>query len=230
MTQTQATAEPLRLPNETADLRERFSNEGYVPLSNLLTPATLASLKEEARRLEALAKRRDFLMECMENSPRHMTTVGGQVIDRESALIANLYSSPPLLGFLRAVTGLPLTSVPDPLERHVANYLHRPGDTHGAHFDDFPVALILFMETPERPEDGGLLEFVANTTDLADIDTPRARRAFHRAGDAYLLRSDTTAHRVTPLTRQSRRVVLNFAYATPDTCAMTTPSASMLYS
>ncbi|BDH05795.1 hypothetical protein HEK131_30220 [Streptomyces seoulensis] len=56
------------------------------------------------------------------------------------------------------------------------------------------------------------------------------RTAHHRAGDGYLLRSDTTAHRVTPLTRSGlRRVVLNFAYGTSAAPARTTTSARELY-
>ncbi|WP_446677929.1 HalD/BesD family halogenase [Streptomyces hydrogenans] len=39
---------------------------------------------------------------------------------------------------------------------------------------------------------------------LRALDSGRARAAHHRAGDAYLLRGDTTAHRVTPLARPHR--------------------------
>ncbi|MFE1382435.1 hypothetical protein ACFW6S_26190 [Streptomyces sp. NPDC058740] len=62
------------------------------------------------------------------------------------------------------------------------------------------------------------------------MSTGPARTAHHRAGDAYLLRSDTTAHRVTPLARAGvRRTVLNFAYTTADAAPRPTPSARRLY-
>ncbi|MFJ8129480.1 hypothetical protein ACIQ7E_13275 [Streptomyces hydrogenans] len=62
------------------------------------------------------------------------------------------------------------------------------------------------------------------------MDSGRARTAHHRAGDAHLLRSDTTAHRVTPLARPGpRRTVLNFAYTTPAARPHRTPSATELY-
>ena len=167
-------------------------------------------------------------MKCMNDTPRHMTTVGGHIIANESSLICNLYSDNALLQYLRALTGLDLVAAPDLVERHVVNFLHRPGDTHGAHFDDYPVALLLFIETPGSPQDGGLLEFLANAADLSEIDGPNVRRAFHVSGDAYVLKTDTTAHRVSPLNRPCRRVALNFAYATPHSASVT-PSASLLY-
>lgn len=226
------TSDLLQLPEKVVagtTLRHQFREHGYVLLRQLLTPAGLLTLQEELQRLETVATRRDFEMQCMNNSPRHMTTVGGHIIEHESELIPALYADPMLVEVLRAITELPLMSVEDALERHVANFLHRPGDTHGAHFDDFPVAMILFVEAPADPEAGGVLEYVPNTDDLTSVDTDLVRRAFHEAGDAYVLRSDTTAHRVTALSRDARRVVLNFAYATPESCSMTTDSASLLY-
>ncbi|WP_419248625.1 HalD/BesD family halogenase [Streptomyces melanogenes] len=51
-------------------------------------------------------------------------------------------------------------------------------------------------------------------------------RRHHQAGDAYLLRADTTAHRVSPLTRPGvRRTVLNVAYSVPGRQAPRSPSA-----
>ncbi|NEC86384.1 hypothetical protein [Streptomyces sp. SID12501] len=88
----------------------------------------------------------------------------------------------------------------------------------------------MFTEAPGPPHDGGLLEYVPRAAGLDQLDTSLARRAHHAPGDAYLLRSDTTAHRATPLRRPGvRRVVLNFAYTTPGRRTATTPSAALLY-
>ena len=84
-------------------------------------------------------------------------------------------------------------------------------------------------ETPGSSHDGGLLEFIVNAGDLSAIESADVTRAFHRNGEAYVLRSDTTAHRVTPLRRQCRKVALTFADTTPTACTVTTPSASLLY-
>ncbi|WP_086826319.1 FAD-binding oxidoreductase [Streptomyces sp. NRRL B-24572] len=185
-------------------------------LSGLLTAKGLTVLREEATRLERAAQRRDFAMECMDGSPRHMTTLGGHVIAQASRLVPELYADPDLLALVSGLIEETALPVPDPVERHVLNILHREGDTHGAHTDDYPYALVIFLEAPESPETGGLLEYVANAVSLRDLTARPARTAHHRAGDAYLLRSDTTAHRVTPLARAGeRRTVLNFAYTMP---------------
>ncbi|WP_455770337.1 HalD/BesD family halogenase [Streptomyces erythrochromogenes] len=74
-----------------------------------------------------------------------------------------------------------------------------------------------------------MLEYVPHINLLTDLST-KARSAHHRPGDAYLLRSDTTAHRVAPPTRpQVRRTVLNFAYGGPTSSPRNTPSARELY-
>ena len=220
----------LRLPEFTDELADRFTADGYLPLPGLMAPPAVSVLRAEVNRLEKLAVRREFTMECMDSSPRRMTTLGGRVIAQESELIARLYHEAGLIDLVGRIAGLKAAPVRDALERHVVNVLHRDGDTHGAHTDDYPLALVLFTEAPHDPEDGGLLEYVPHTTVLHALRTPSARQAHHRAGDGYLLRSDTTAHRVTPLDRDGvRRTVLNFAYTTADRQQAVTTSASQLY-
>ncbi|MEV0174544.1 hypothetical protein AB0I00_25910 [Streptomyces sp. NPDC050803] len=223
-------ADLLARADAPAAARHRFHADGYLPLPGLLTSHGLAVLRREARRLEGIARRRDFAMACMDSSPRHMTTLGGRVIAEESTLIPRLYEDRGLLGLVDRVAAEAAVTVADPLERHVLNILHRQGDTHGAHTDDYPYALVLFLEAPQSPDDGGLVEYAARAASLRDLEGEHARTAHHRAGDAYLLRSDTTAHRVTPLTRPGvRRTVLNFAYTTCTARPTPTPSAAELY-
>ncbi|MEU2247772.1 hypothetical protein [Streptomyces sp. NPDC019224] len=216
---------------QKAAARLRFETDGYSPLPGLLTPDGLGELRAEAQRLVDRARRRDFTMSCMDDSPRHMTTLGGHDIARDSPLLCELYGNPSLLGLVSEVAGEPAVTVPDPLERHVLNVLHRQGDTHGAHTDDYPYALVIFLEAPQSPDDGGLLQYLPRAGSLAELDTGQPHSVHHRAGDAYLLRSDTTAHRVTPLTRPGvRRTVLNFAYTTRSAAPRRTQSARELYS
>lgn len=218
------------LPARRESLRRRFSDDGYVTLPRLVSPVGLATLASEARRLEADAARRDFRMPCMADSPRHMTTLGGHRIAHASPVITRLYEDRDLMRLLSSLLGEAVVAVHDPVERHVLNVLHRPGDTHGAHTDDYPLALVLFLEAPPHPADGGLLEFHPGRADLDALGAPGARRVHHRPGDGYLLRSDLTAHRVTPLGRPGvRRTVLNFAYTTPGRQGATSSSASLLY-
>ncbi|MFF5638748.1 hypothetical protein [Streptomyces sp. NPDC012825] len=210
---------------------DRLTAEGYLPLPGLITTDGLMLLRREAAALEALARRRDFAMKCMDNSPRRMTTLGGQTIAEASDVIPALYRDPDLIKLLSRASGETVTEITDPVERHVLNILHQAGDTHGAHTDDHPYALVLFLETPDNPADGGLLHFLPHAGSLRNLKAADGTRtAHHRAGDAYLLRSDTTAHRVTPLTRPGlRRTVLNFAYTTPTAQLHRTGSATELY-
>jgi hypothetical protein len=209
-------------------LHERFAAEGYVHLPAFLTSVGLALLRQEARELEVHARRRDFLMASMNNSPRHMTTIGGHTILKHSELISELYADQRLRHFLGDVTDIQCLAIPDEVERFVINYLHETGDVHGAHFDDHPIAFVTFLEAPSTTG-GGELEVVPDAANLNEIDGDHVRTYRHSAGDCYVLRSDTSAHRVRPLVGQCRRVVLNMAFASAASVGITSDSASLLY-
>jgi hypothetical protein len=84
-------------PAHIEELRDRFSRFGYVRLPGILAGPDLSELRAELRRLEKIAKRRDFAMACMDGSPRRMTTLGGQVIAAESTLVPRLATDRTLL-------------------------------------------------------------------------------------------------------------------------------------
>ena len=171
-----------------------------------------------------LSNRKDFVMECMDNTPRHMTTVGGLVIAERSQVIVNMYHDSDLIAGISTVVGRHLAPAGDPVERHVLNMLHEAGDTHGFHIDDYPVALVMFIESPDCPDGCGQLEFCA----VENVHEAQTRT--HSVGDAYILRSDQLRHRVQPIHDGCRRTVLNFAYAVEGESVNHTPSASLLYS
>ncbi|THA86255.1 hypothetical protein [Streptomyces sp. A0592] len=110
----------------------------------------------------------------MDNSPRHMTTPGGQVIAGESDLLPRLYADEELVALLGRLTGQAVAPVPDPVERRVLSILHQEGDTHGGRTDDHPYALALFLEAPSSPEDGGLLEYAPGPPGLDTLGTSAA--------------------------------------------------------
>uniref|UniRef100_A0AAU2JTC8 Uncharacterized protein n=1 Tax=Streptomyces sp. NBC_00049 TaxID=2903617 RepID=A0AAU2JTC8_9ACTN len=112
---------------------------------------------------------------------------------RLSALVSSLYQDPALLAFLTTVLGSEVSTVRDPVERHVLNILHGEGDTHGAHTDDHPPRPGPLLESPPHPDDGGLLEFRPGHPGLDDLDSAASRRAHHRPGEGYP--SDTPADR-----------------------------------
>lgn len=201
-----------------------FAHSGYLPLPGLLGPAALADLRREVDRLLADARRRDFAMECMGGTPRHMTTLGGIEISKLAPRITEVYRSAELTGRLGRLIGLDLDLADDPVERHVLNRLHRGGDTHGLHTDDYPLALVMFLESPTCAEGCGHLEFFSQCT--ADHSSVLS----HAAGDGYLLRADRLPHRVRPIHDGCVRTVLNFAYGVVGEPVTKTRSASILYS
>ena len=203
--------------------RARFDHSGYLPLPGLLDQRSLADLRSEVDILLVEARRRDFDMECMGGTPRHMTTLGGIEISRLAPRITETYRSGELTGRLGHLTGLELKLADDPVERHVLNRLHRAGDTHGLHTDDYPLALVMFLESPTCEEGCGHLEF---------FDVCQAGHSSvlsHRAGDAYLLRADRMPHRVRPIHDGCVRTVLNFAYGIQGEQVVKSESASILY-
>lgn len=181
-------------------------------------------MKQVVETLQEQAKRRDFAMECMGGTPRHMTTLGGLEIAESGPLIAKLYEHQSLLQRIGQQLEMEIRTADDPVERHVLNILHKRGDTHGLHVDDYPIALVMFLESPACTEGCGHLEY-------HPADTPgQVSSHGHAPGDAYLLRSDRFAHRVMPIHDGCTRTVLNFAYGAEGVDVIPSPSASMLYS
>jgi hypothetical protein len=214
-----------QLENTDADVSSAlFGHAGYLPLNGLLTGTALDALRAEVERLEQHAKRRDFDMECMGGTPRHMTTLGGIEIAEVAPAVSALYHDQRLIDGLGRLIGLELVFAEDPVERHVLNVLHRSGDTHGLHTDDYPLALVMFLESPRCEEGCGHLEFFSPCT------AGHSAVKSHDPGDAYLLRADQMPHRVRPIHDGCRRTVLNFAYGATSIPVNTTPSASILYS
>jgi hypothetical protein len=208
---------------DASETKLRFDHSGYLPLPGLLSAEALSDLRAEVERLLVEARRRDFEMECMGGTPRHMTTLGGIEISRLAPRITELYRSPELTGRLGRLIGVELDLADDPVERHVLNRLHQAGDTHGLHTDDYPLALVMFLESPTCEEGCGHLEFFDACT------AGHSAVLSHAAGDAYLLRADRMPHRVQPIHEGCVRTVLNFAYGIKGIPVDKTPSASILY-
>jgi len=79
-------------------------------------------------------------------------------------------------------------------------------------------------------EGGGYAEMVPRAHSLSQLDENPIRLPL-KAMDAYVLKTDTTAHRVAPLTQNTLRTAINFAYTTPSFVPpRITDSAAKLYS
>lgn len=209
------------------ELRLHYQRLHHVPFPAFVSDSFFPKLKRDVDALLTRKIRRDFLMECMDNSPRRMNVVNGHAIERFSELIPAFYNDARILDFLSEVVGERVLPLTDDIDRYVINQLQQTSDTFGAHYDDYPLSFVIILESP-GVEFGGYAEMVPNASSLSQLDDNPIRLPL-KAGDAYLLKTDTTAHRVAPLTQDVRRTAINFAYTTPGYVPRQTESAAKLY-
>lgn len=204
-------------------LRAQFRDEAYVELDDLIPPSLRALLRAETTALlDAHARRRDLRIAATGQTPRRYALLSYEAIMRHGTLAPAIYASPALQAFLGAIAAASVVPVPYAPERIIATRLERAGDSHGWHWDDYPYALVWVLRAPP-PAAGGGVEFVPGTVwDKRDPqvarylrERPVVRRS-PRPGVAYLLRADTTLHRVAPLAESGLREVLTFSYADAD--------------
>ena len=212
---------------QTAVLAAHYRQYHHAVFPGFVTDAFFPELKQDVDTLLQQSLRRDFLMACMDNSPRRMNVVNGTTVERLSQWIPSIYTAPALLEFLAQVVGEPVVPLVDDIDRYVINQLRQSSDTFGAHYDDYPLSFVIILESPGR-EGGGYAEMVPNATSLAQLEDNPIRLPL-RPGDAYVLKADTTAHRVAPLTVDACRTAINLAYTTPGYVPRYTESAAQLY-
>lgn len=204
-------------------LRDQFTADSYIELPSCIpTPVWGRLSAETAAVLDRYGRRRDLRLPTTGMSPRKYTLASRDALAQYAPTVVQMYRSRALLALLGTIAGEAVVPVPYIPEEFVATRLERAGDTHGWHWDDYSYALVwMLCSTPY--EAGGALEFIADLDwDKSDPQVERyvsertvARRR-PRQGVAYLLRADTTLHRVAPLRRVARREVLIFSYARPS--------------
>ncbi|MBT2472443.1 ArpA protein [Streptomyces sp. ISL-66] len=206
---------------EAADaVKEQFKNEHIVPLRGFCPPELLAALQAEAGGImDEHGVDRKFTFEITDNSPRQMTTVGQPVIKEHGPLIDALYFSPAVKDLLSDVVGEEVHTCPYEGEHYVISRLGKSGDTHGWHWDDYTYGFILVLHAPDY-RDGGFVQAVPHTSwDKQNPDVHGAllksqvRSYALEAGDAYVVKTDTTMHRVYPIRGESTRTIVNMTWA-----------------
>ncbi|HZN20416.1 MAG TPA: hypothetical protein VFB84_19825 [Micromonosporaceae bacterium] len=206
--------------SEVAALRDRFREEHVVALRDFCPPALFEPMREEAFGIiDRFGTARSFALEITDNTPRQMTTVGQPVIKEHGPLIHAFYFSLVLPGVLSSVVGEQLFTCPYPGEHYVLSRLGQAGDTHGWHWDDYTYGFVLILEAPHY-RDGGFVQAVPHTSwDKQNPDVYGALLASQvhsyafEAGDAYLIKTDTTMHRVHPIRGAGRRTIVNMTWA-----------------
>lgn len=204
----------------SAEFRARFARDGFVDL----TAAIAGDVRERIGRevtaaLDAHAERRDVRIAATGESPRRYRIVGRDTLAATCPRAAAFYRSAPLLALLSEIAGEPVVPVPYAPEELIATRLEAAGDTHGWHWDDYGFALVWVLHAPAAA-DGAALEYVtgvpwckAQPRVAAILAAREPVRAQLATGTVYLLRADTTLHRVAPLRRDVRRDALCFSYA-----------------
>jgi len=203
-----------------AALCERFGRDGFADVTGLIAPEVRARIGAEVTAaLDAHSVRRDVRIAVTGGSPRRYRLVGRDTLASACPHAAELYRSPDVLSLVGAIAGQPVVPVPYVAEELIATRLERAGDTHGWHWDDYAFALVWVLCAPAA-RDGGTLEYITGVPwckSAPNVEAILAEREPVRAhiasGTLYLLRTDTTLHRVTPLDRDGRRDALCFSYA-----------------
>ncbi|MET9372793.1 hypothetical protein ABZX98_01370 [Streptomyces sp. NPDC002992] len=213
---------------DRAELREQFRTQHLVPLRDFLSPELLDAMRAEAFGImDGHGVQRDLVLEITDGTPRHMRTVGQPVIKDHGPLIHHFYFSPHTKDFMSGIVGEEVFTCPYAGEHYVISRLDRSGDTHGWHWDDYTYGFILVLEAPEY-RDGGFIQGVPHTSwDKENPDVYGALlksqvHSYHmNAGDAYIVKTDTTMHRVHPIRGEARRTIVNMTWVSAED--LTTP-------
>jgi hypothetical protein len=211
----------------TSQISASFAAEHIVPLRGLCPPALLAAITEEANGIvEGFGTRRELVFSITDNTPRNIVTVGQPVIKAEGPLIDAFYFSPALRDFLASVVGEQVHICPYPGEHYVLSRLSKSGDTHGWHWDDYTYGFILVLEAPHYTQ-GGFIQAVANTSwNKEDPDvygaliSSQVRSYWLEPGDGYVIKTNTTMHRVHPIRGDDRRTIVNMTFASTADLSM----------
>ncbi|GIJ79305.1 hypothetical protein [Micromonospora phaseoli] len=204
---------------QLAEARERLATYGFAKLSFIVPEELKAAVAKEVLELVGGAGvRRDLRFAATGNTLRRMRNVRRDEVVRHSTVIPAVYSSETLLALLSEVAGEAVLPCPYEPEQYVITRLEKVGDTHGWHWDDYAFALVWIIECPEV-EHGGFVQCVPGTK--WNKENPEIHRALLAGptysasfvpGDLYLMRTDTTLHRVYPITG-GVRTIINMGYA-----------------
>ncbi|BCJ67447.1 HalD/BesD family halogenase [Polymorphospora rubra] len=206
-------------PGAVAAAGKDLAHYGHAKVSFAAPDSVKAALAAEVESLiQEAGTRRDLRFAETDYTPRKMRNVTRSEIAELGTVIRAVYAAEPLLRLLTEVAGEPVHRCPYEPEQFVITCLEKDGDTHGWHWDDFTFALVWVVECPPV-ENGGFVQCVPGTS--WDKRKPAINRVFVEhpiysmelfPGDLYLMRTNTTLHRVFPV-QGGRRKIVNMGYA-----------------
>lgn len=207
----------------TEELTQEFQSKHYVKIPHLLPPLIRLAIRGEViHLLNEFSVRRDLSIAQTCYTPRLMSNVRQSCINQAGMVIPLVYHSNSLISLIARVVGEEVFFCPYEEEKFVINHLARKGDTHGWHWDDYSYTLVLFVESPPS-ELGGELEFIPNT--VWNKSTPSITHYLsqgevqgrnHDTGDVYIIKANTSLHRVVPLKGNADRIVISMAFASKE--------------
>jgi len=203
--------------------KEEFESFNVVDITRFFDPNFIESLTQDTMSTyNRRQSRKDFRMKQTENTPRNMFTVSEGSVHEESKLIPDFYSSNEVLEFISKITSSKVMRLPWKGERYVINGLSEEKDTHGWHWDDYSFAMVFIAKAPIR-EHGGFVQCISDTTwnrskpDIKKIlSTHNPTSYYYNSGSFYLMKSDTTLHRVAPITSETSRVAIAMSWCTEE--------------
>ena len=202
-------------------LASEFQDTCYVKLPSFAPPVIETGIKGEvAYMLDRHATRRDVSIKATGNTPRYMYSVSQSAIAEHGQLIPSFYCSTHLLSFLSKIAGEKVVLSPYDGDKFVITKMTSRGDTHGWHWDDYSYSLVWIMESPPS-HIGAATEFITDTVwDKSNdknveqyISNRKVESRYHKTGDVYFLKANTTMHRVSPLKEDATRIILNMGWA-----------------
>jgi len=153
-------------------------------------------------------------------TPRDMDVVMNDDIAANNKIINEIYKLPQLRQVLEQISLAQVCDMPERNEELFLSRHHRPGNTHGWHWGDYSYAMCWILVAPPL-DGGGHLQCVPHTVWRKDdkdvvnnyLGSNKISTYPFETGDIYYLKTDTTMHRTTPITKETLRVMLNMSWS-----------------
>jgi hypothetical protein len=205
------------------DLRQSYLEHDFAEIENFMPDELHQRALAELENLFATqARRRDLIIEQSGNTPRKYSNLDREALEAGSSVVPAVFRAPGLHEYLESIVDEKIHPVPYKPEEFIAARLHKAGDVHGWHWDDYTFALVWIFKIPDT-DNGGSLEYVKRVR--WNREDPQVDQLVERGpvltrhpkvGSAYLLKADTALHRVSTLRYDAERMIVCFSFATSE--------------